>query len=272
MMRKFQPILFENLTIQIEQYGLKRVALNRHIREVEQVDIHAHEHHQFLVYLKGGGTQTIEANQRYPVERGDVIFLQQGKAHSFQKKDSLRPLCLALDFDHPSIELRPIHRLPARDLSRLEQGLIRLGQLNDACSDSLSKAVILVEVLQILVSNLKQDVQVRVGSLESKVISAMEMLTPNDWTPCLVARQMNSDVEGLSRQLQAEGSQALGKTIANQRLKKAKQLLLTDLPAGFVAETIGVFDQNYFSRWFKKQTGYSPSDFRSREKLHGFGS
>jgi len=45
---------------------------------------------------------------------------------------------------------------------------------------------------------------------------------------------------------------------------KAAQLLLqeTDFPIALVARILGFHDPLYFSRWFRKATGFSPSDFR----------
>lgn len=47
------------------------------------------------------------------------------------------------------------------------------------------------------------------------------------------------------------------------RLEKAKELLTyTDNPIGAVGKAIGYDDQNYFSRFFKKQMGVAPSEYR----------
>lgn len=47
------------------------------------------------------------------------------------------------------------------------------------------------------------------------------------------------------------------------RLKKARELLkTTDLPVSRVAEEVGFYDYNYFSRIYKKQYGKSPKSYR----------
>ncbi len=51
--------------------------------------------------------------------------------------------------------------------------------------------------------------------------------------------------------------------IGIMRIEKAKELLLnTDLPIGEIAERTGYYDQNYFSRIFKKMVGVSPKTYR----------
>jgi len=51
--------------------------------------------------------------------------------------------------------------------------------------------------------------------------------------------------------------------IISIRIKKACELLEnTDLSILKVAEQVGICDQNYFSRLFKKHMGISPSEYR----------
>jgi len=51
------------------------------------------------------------------------------------------------------------------------------------------------------------------------------------------------------------------------RLMEVKyQLKQSDLPVSEVAYRFGFEDQSYFSRFFKKQTGFSPIDFRKNNK------
>jgi two-component system response regulator YesN len=53
--------------------------------------------------------------------------------------------------------------------------------------------------------------------------------------------------------------------IFNKRLERASQLLLTtDWKINEISEKIGVPDYKYFSKWFKKCTGQTPSDFRNQ--------
>ncbi len=57
------------------------------------------------------------------------------------------------------------------------------------------------------------------------------------------------------------------KYLHHQRLKKAKELLITlDFKLRDIASHVGIQDEYYFSRWFKKKTGYAPSEYRLRYK------
>ena len=49
----------------------------------------------------------------------------------------------------------------------------------------------------------------------------------------------------------------------NIRIKKAIELLiLTDDSVRTVSKKMGMEETSYFSRWFKKNSGFSPSEFR----------
>jgi len=52
------------------------------------------------------------------------------------------------------------------------------------------------------------------------------------------------------------------------RCEKARELLEnTEMSMAQVAEQVGIADQNYFSRFFKKYTGQSPREYRHKERL-----
>lgn len=57
------------------------------------------------------------------------------------------------------------------------------------------------------------------------------------------------------------------KTIQNERIERAKQLLKSDkLSVGEVAAQVGIPDQNYFSRLFKAITGITPLNYSKKNQ------
>ncbi len=59
--------------------------------------------------------------------------------------------------------------------------------------------------------------------------------------------------------------QPAGKLIHERLLLEAKRLLrYSDLPVAEIATYLNFEDPSYFSRFFRKQTGFSPSDFREQ--------
>ena len=68
----------------------------------------------------------------------------------------------------------------------------------------------------------------------------------------------------LLRRFKEHTGQTPGKYISSLRLARAKQLLADRrLSIREVGERVGINDQQYFSRWFHKAAGTSPSSFRN---------
>jgi len=67
----------------------------------------------------------------------------------------------------------------------------------------------------------------------------------------------------LSRLVKQSTGRSVGAWIDIVRIQRAKRLLSsTDLPVIDIAAAVGVDDQSYFSRFFKKKAGITPSGFR----------
>ena len=67
----------------------------------------------------------------------------------------------------------------------------------------------------------------------------------------------------LSRQVKQSTGRSVGEWIDAVRIVRAKKLLSeTSLPIIDVATAVGLEDQSYFARFFKRETGQTPSGFR----------
>ena len=79
------------------------------------------------------------------------------------------------------------------------------------------------------------------------------------------AAQANISENYLSRLVKQSTGRSVGAWIDIVRIQRAKRLLsTTSLSIIDVAASIGVEDQSYFSRLFKKETGMTPSAFRKK--------
>lgn len=74
--------------------------------------------------------------------------------------------------------------------------------------------------------------------------------------------------EYISRKFKQEFGINFSDYLAEYRIDKAKRLMLNpSLKMQQIAEMVGIHDVKYFSKVFKKQTGESPRDYRSKLKL-----
>lgn len=82
----------------------------------------------------------------------------------------------------------------------------------------------------------------------------------------LDVRSLAADASTSVSQLQRDFRNVFGMTLrqflAQLRLAKARELLLTDLPIAGIAHEVGFTDHSAFSRRFRAEFGVTPSDFR----------
>lgn len=72
----------------------------------------------------------------------------------------------------------------------------------------------------------------------------------------------------LSGSFKGETGVSLKRMITNIRIEKACQLLTTtNLPITAICVKVGYLDANYFSKFFRKETGFSPNEYRENAGL-----
>ncbi|WP_378924219.1 hybrid sensor histidine kinase/response regulator transcription factor [Pelagicoccus mobilis] len=82
------------------------------------------------------------------------------------------------------------------------------------------------------------------------------------------AREMGLGRTALYKKLKALTDESPGSFVRSMRLKRAAQLLRSEsMPISKILEFIGILDQSYFSRAFKKKFGVSPSQYAKESRL-----
>jgi len=82
-----------------------------------------------------------------------------------------------------------------------------------------------------------------------------------------IAEKISVNASYLSKQFKKENEKTLTDYVNAKRVYTSlKYLAATDLPVQSVAELVGIYDENYFSRLFKKYQQTTPSKYRSLMK------
>ena len=264
MAKEYQSILLEDLRIRWPGFVIRRVALNQHMPRVERLGEHLHRFSQLLVYLRGAGVQHL-GGREVRVGRGTVLVVPAGVSHRFEKTRSLRPVCLVLDFEVESLPpWRPFATLGARDLALVERWLLALRELQGGREvSSVQVAAVILRLLARLEAALSVERPVSRGPHAAAVEAAVRRMGWSEVRPGRVAGALGRSLDHLNRQLQAERGVTVGGFLQEMRLARAQELLReTDIGIGAVGDAIGMPDQNYFARWFRKKTGQSPTRWR----------
>jgi AraC-like DNA-binding protein len=266
---EFRPVLLEDLEIRWPGFRIRRVALNQHMPRVERFGEHVHDCYQVLLYLRGRGLQHFGGSS-VPVGRGSLLVIPPEQAHRFEKSAGLRPVCLVIDFESDQPLLWRSTSMTGRDLARVERWLVALHQLGPVRSTPGEQAIPVASLLLRLMNLVRgyvtqtPNAAIRPGPIEQSVRGVIEAtgLTAN-LVPSAVAASMGRTLDHLNRQLRAEAGLTVGGAIHRARRERCEDLLRrTDLLIGEVGAAVGFDDQNYFARWFRKQTGQTPKRWR----------
>jgi AraC-like DNA-binding protein/mannose-6-phosphate isomerase-like protein (cupin superfamily) len=264
-MKDFQPLFLQDLNIHLQQLSVRRLQLNRHLKELKSVDQHEHDFSQILLYLGGRGLQLVDG-QGYPVRAGSILWFEPGLPHAFKEQQGLRPLCLVLDLELQGGGYRPqrLGQLRPGELAEVKQLLSRLMQTRDDFGQVRQAGVVLL-VLDILLRNigwLAPSHSTLAPPIVRRVYSILEDPAARALPLSQIAHRAGYQRDHLNRLLKRASGSSLGHLRDQLRVKQAQRLLTQALKVQDVAERLGFADQNYFARWFRQQTGLRPTQWR----------
>jgi AraC family L-rhamnose operon transcriptional activator RhaR len=269
-MKNYRPLLIQDLNLTLPGIKVLRLRLNRHLPEARWTQ-HAHEHDQLLVYLMGRGHQRM-GSDLYTARAGTVIHVPPGTPHAFEQAASRPPLCLVVDLElGPGRGVaHPCDQLTADQLAETKARLSSLFRHRQVEQREMSLRVAAV-VLDILDLSLKcigwlapvnRYSAARHYSLAKRVERLLEQNDAAGVTLEEIARQSGYQQDHLNRLLRSECGLTLGQLRARIRLKRAVALIEANRPIQEVGEKVGMLDPNYFARWFRQQTGVTPTAWR----------
>lgn len=252
-MPAWSPLLIQKIEIHALGFALRKLQLNRH-RDAE-VEPHDHAYAQLILFLTGEGIQTV--NRRgHRARAGDLFIIPAGVAHGFSTVGRSRPLCLVLDYELEGAgRIRAAHRLlsPAalNELQALLSRVPRKGRPTLA-----DYATILAVVARLLGS--EPETPSPPPALFEKVRARVHAPAPLH----TIAREIGYHPDHLNRKLKRETGLGLRVLRDRVRLEAAQAALRTEPSVAEAAARAGFEDPNYFARWFRRQTGQTPSAWK----------
>lgn len=246
---------------------------------------HKHDFYIVLLLTQGTGTHTIDF-RTYPVKPGTVFFLSPGQVHSWQLSEDAKG---AIVFFSPDFYLLEQPRKKLRDYpffnSMLHRPLVLLSDEEVISVKSIfqhmeqeyleskwKKEGIIshyLDIMFILLTRLYKD-QHPDDRNKAKVLSELEQLedlVEQHYKEHLPASFYAEKLHVTVKQLNDTCKRALGKTVTEfiqdrVTLEAQRLLIHSDKSVTQIAAELGFFDNSYFARFFKKQTGKTPRQFR----------
>lgn len=266
-MKTYRPLLFQELDVRLPGARIRRLRLNRHLPEVDQLARHSHSFSQVLCYLSGRGVMTADG-ANLEIGPASVIFLPARSEHSFRESTGRRPLCLVLDVDwRGSVK----HGVSLARLTQSEAGAVRrelseLTRLSDPHAPA-HRLIVAASVLRILDTLFRcvGILPVRTGEFPGYVRRFDKLLRGADKPlpeVAALAGTMGYQPDHLNRLFKA----ATGRTLREYRdavaMERAQRALQVYPKIKQACDALGFTDQNYFARWFRKQAGMSPRAYQ----------
>ena len=269
-MKNYRPLQLQNLGLSLPSLRVHRLRLNHHMPE-QVWTTHAHDHGQLLLYLSGRGKQQM-GERAYDCRPGSVVYVEPGQTHAYSKQMLRAPLILVIDLDLEVTRAtaHPVSLMPSADLTKVLSALRRLLSIRspEHREFMLATTALVMEILDraLLAAGWLKPVN-RFGDRNGKALTQftsrlLERMNSPEVTLEAIAKHAGYELEQLNRKLKSECGLTLGQLRSRHRLQRAQTLIRQGYPMLSVAERVGIPDNNYFSRWFRQQTGMTPSQFK----------
>ncbi len=269
--RLFRSVLWTRLDARAGGVAVLRLELHRHRPETAALGRHAHRHWQGLVYLSGRGLEEVNGTE-HPVRTGTMLLLPPGTRHAFRRSASQPPLCLMLDFRAPWPRRPAVRNLSAVEMARIRSLLANLARVADdkRVPDEIGRASAALALLAALAEFSGWHPRAPRNSALTVLHQVQRHFErePNAG-PKSAAAALGYHPDHLSRLVKSETGLSLRGLAEKVRLQRVRRLLRENKLIRDAADAAGFSDQNYFSRWFRKQTGQTPAEWRSSEAEGG---
>ena len=260
-----QPLLLRNLQLRCGDWSIRSLRVNRHLQPFDRVAPHRHPHGQLLLYLRGRGEQQVD-QKKWSVGAGAVFFIPPGKKHAFRETGPRRAICLVVDLAGGGVRRWGFRHgfLPAERMAEVRQRVAGMGEGRSSGLElsAGSAALLVLDVCR---------QACRGGAVKneagSPVIRRLERVWRMDdegkWPrPGELAKRVGLQKDYLNRMVRLSSGLTLGQWRAGELLRSVEADIKKGLRVFDVAGRAGFTDQNYFSRWFRKQTGLAPTKWR----------
>ena len=274
-MKNYRPILLQNLAVTVPGVRVRQLRLNQHTPEAVWTT-HAHDHGQLLVYLSGRGRQKVQ-EKPHECRPGTVIYLEPGAVHGFERALVRPPLVLVIDIDLEITRAtpHPCAQMPDADLTKVRGAVTRLFQIRqmEHRESMLLVGSIVLEILDRVllaigwIKPFNRYGDAKLMNTTRFVERVLDRMDGAEVTLETIAARSGYQMDHLNRRLKAECGLTLGQLRSQHRLKRAQRMIQQGLPIQTVGERIGILDNNYFSRWFRQQTGMTPSAWKKSPQV-----
>jgi AraC family transcriptional activator of pobA len=245
---------------------------------------HRHDSYLMVFFTKGSGLHEVDFDQ-FGIKRGSLFVLQPGQMHHWNLSEDVEGFVIIFsqelynlyfgqkkindyNFYH-SIYNRPEMVFEEREIPKILPYFDLLIQENNQSNKyQLDKLLNLLDCIHIEVarkysetySHQAHSYNIKINTFES----LLEAYFRTEKLPSFYAEKLNITLKHLNRICNEILQKTATEVITDRVILEIKRMLMDkQLAVNEVAFKVGYEDYSYFSRFFKKQTGMSPTEFRN---------
>ena len=213
-----------------------------------------------LTIVRSGEVEYFSGKTSLKAVGGDIIYLTPGTLRSRRagKNTDYFSFNFYLDEEEPPLDLPPL--IKNGNTVELTMMLSACGEMHarDGGTDGLGN--LFKCILERLAYNLRTREE---DSLVAQIKSYIRAHLSENLTLGEIAAAMHFSAVYCSSVFKRATDKPIIGYLIDERLSLAKELILENAELKEIAEKVGFSDYNYFSRLFKKRTGYTPSTYKS---------
>jgi AraC-like DNA-binding protein len=245
---------------------------------------HRHDSYLMVFFTNGSGFHEVDFDQ-FEIKRGSLFVLQPGQMHHWSLSEDIEGFVIIfsqelynLYFGQKKINdynfYHSIHNRPEMVFEETEMPKILpyfdllIQENNQDNKLQLDKLLNLLDCIHIEVSRKYSETyshqahsyNIKINTFEG----LLEQYFRTDKLPSFYADKLNITLKHLNRICNEILQKTATEVITDRVILEIKRMLIDkQLSINEIAFAVGYEDYSYFSRFFKKQTGMSPTEFRN---------